>query len=53
MRETELARGGPTHGPSAMALADRSRFLDALDRAIQAARRGPEKPIFRIPPGGF
>jgi hypothetical protein len=36
-----------------MAMADRSRFLDALDRAVHAARRGPEKPALRIPPGGF
>ncbi len=53
VREMEQARGGPQHGPSAMAQADRSRFLDALDRAVHAARRGPEKPVLRIPPGGF
>lgn len=53
LREMEQARGGPQRGPSAMGPADRSRFLDALDRAVHAARRGPEKSGLRIPPGGF
>ena len=53
VRESAAARGGPEHGPSAMSPADRSRFLEALDRAVHAARRGPARPVMRVPPGGF
>lgn len=53
MRESAAARGGPETGPSAMTQADRSRFLEALDRAVHAARRGPARPVMRVPPGGF
>ena len=53
MRESAEARGGPEHGPSAMTQADRSRFLEALDRAVHAARRGPVKIGTQIPRGLF
>jgi uncharacterized protein YaiI (UPF0178 family) len=36
LRETGVA----TRGPAPFGKADRSRFLDALDKAVQAARRG-------------
>jgi uncharacterized protein len=32
--------GAPTGGPAALTKQDRSRFLSALDTAVQAARRG-------------
>ena len=42
--------GHVTRGPSAMTKADRSKFLEALDRELRAAMR--PKPVFRpmVPP---
>jgi uncharacterized protein YaiI (UPF0178 family) len=41
-----------TGGPASLTKEDRSRFLAALDAAIQAARR-PPPPRMVVPPGGF
>ena len=41
--------GGATGGPAPFGRADRSRFLSALDTAVQAARRGV-KPRPGVPP---
>jgi uncharacterized protein len=46
------ATGINTAGPAALTREDRSRFLAALDSAIQAARRAP-RPKLIVPPGGF
>ncbi len=46
------ATGINTGGPAALTKEDRSRFLAALDAAIQAARR-PSPPRMTLPPGGF
>ena len=46
------ATGVNTSGPAALTKEDRSRFLAALDTAIQAARR-PPRPKLAVPPGGF
>jgi uncharacterized protein len=46
------ATGVNTGGPAALTREDRSRFLAALDAAIQAARR-PPRPKLMVPPGGF
>jgi uncharacterized protein YaiI (UPF0178 family) len=46
MREVGMATGGP----SALTKADRSKFLAALDNAVQAARRAvPARPVLRQP----
>lgn len=46
MRESGLATGGP----SPLTREDRSRFLQVLDTAVQAARRGPPpRLVFRAP----
>jgi uncharacterized protein len=46
------ATGINTAGPASLTREDRSRFLAALDSAIQAARRAP-RPKLVVPPGGF
>ncbi|MBW4023882.1 MAG: YaiI/YqxD family protein [Proteobacteria bacterium] len=46
------ATGINTGGPAALTKEDRSRFLAALDAAIQSARRRPP-PRLTVPPGGF
>jgi uncharacterized protein YaiI (UPF0178 family) len=46
------ATGMNTGGPASLTKEDRSRFLAALDAAIQAARR-PPPPRMVVPPGGF
>jgi uncharacterized protein YaiI (UPF0178 family) len=46
MREVGMATGGP----APLTKADRSRFLAALDHAVQAARRAvPPRPLPRLP----
>ncbi len=37
--------GAQTRGPAAMTKRDRASFLDALDRLVQAARRGTPAPL--------
>jgi uncharacterized protein YaiI (UPF0178 family) len=44
--------GVDTRGPAALTKEHRSRFLAALDAAVDAATR-PAAPKFIIPPGGF
>jgi uncharacterized protein YaiI (UPF0178 family) len=46
------ATGIETGGPASLTKEGRSRFLAALDAAIQAARRPPPA-RFVLPPGGF
>jgi uncharacterized protein YaiI (UPF0178 family) len=46
------ATGVNTGGPASLTREDRSRFLAALDAAIQAGRRAP-RPKLIVPPGGF
>ncbi|WP_284946944.1 YaiI/YqxD family protein [Acidisoma cladoniae] len=46
------ATGINTGGPASLTKDDRSRFLSALDAAIQAARK-PAPPKMMVPPGGF
>jgi uncharacterized protein YaiI (UPF0178 family) len=46
------ATGVNTGGPASLTKEDRSRFLAALDAAVQAARR-PAPPRLVVPPGGF
>jgi uncharacterized protein YaiI (UPF0178 family) len=46
------ATGVNTGGPASLTKEDRSRFLAALNAAVQAARR-PAPPRLVVPPGGF